>query len=168
MRWLFFDSLLTSCICASSSCYILHVKKQFEALRYTNADLKISLYDCIYIKIIPWRFRILNPKSFPVIYSQNLRNVSLQAYRNHMIRYIVAYFLRKTQTLQENNFLLFPRQSGFLLLQILFRGSLWLINWKSMIVFQRKNQNHKPSLLPNKTDAQHKPKMFCVYKLLQE
>ena len=28
---------------------------------YTNADLKISLYVCVYIKIKSWKFCILNP-----------------------------------------------------------------------------------------------------------
>ena len=29
-------------------------------LMYTNADLKISLFDLLYIKMMPWKFRILN------------------------------------------------------------------------------------------------------------
>ena len=36
--------------------------------RYPNVDLKISLYVRVYIKTIPWKFRILNPKSSRVIY----------------------------------------------------------------------------------------------------
>ena len=36
--------------------------------RYTNADLKISLYVSVHIKTIPWKFRILNPKNSRVIY----------------------------------------------------------------------------------------------------
>ena len=35
--------------------------------RYTNADLKISLYVCVHVKAIPWKFCILNPKSSQVI-----------------------------------------------------------------------------------------------------
>ena len=35
--------------------------------RYTNADLKISLYVCVHIKRIPWKFRILNPQESRVI-----------------------------------------------------------------------------------------------------
>ena len=31
-------------------------------LRYTNADLKISLHVCLDIKTTPWTFRILNPE----------------------------------------------------------------------------------------------------------
>ena len=38
------------------------------SLRYTNADLKISLYVCRHIEIIPSKFRILNPKNCLVIY----------------------------------------------------------------------------------------------------
>ena len=34
---------------------------------YTNADLKISLYVCVHIKKLPWKFRILNPKNSRVI-----------------------------------------------------------------------------------------------------
>ena len=30
--------------------------------RYTNADLKIFSYLCVHIKIMPWKFRILNPR----------------------------------------------------------------------------------------------------------
>ena len=33
-----------------------------------NADLKISLYIQIHIKIIPWKFRILNRKNSRVIH----------------------------------------------------------------------------------------------------
>ena len=29
---------------------------------YTNADLEISLYVCVNVKIIPWKFHILNPR----------------------------------------------------------------------------------------------------------
>ena len=35
--------------------------------RYTNADLEISLYVAIHIKIIFWKFFILNPKNSRVI-----------------------------------------------------------------------------------------------------
>ena len=35
--------------------------------RYTNADLKISLYVCADIKTISWKFRFLNPKNSWVI-----------------------------------------------------------------------------------------------------
>ena len=35
--------------------------------RYTNADLKISLYVCVHLKTRTWKFRILNPKNFWVI-----------------------------------------------------------------------------------------------------
>ena len=33
-----------------------------HALRYINADLKISPYICVHTKIISWKFRILNPR----------------------------------------------------------------------------------------------------------
>ena len=39
-----------------------------KRLRYTNADLKITLYICVHIKLIPRKFRIPNPKSLPVIF----------------------------------------------------------------------------------------------------
>ena len=35
--------------------------------RHTNADLKISIFVPIDVKIIPWKFCILNPKNFGVI-----------------------------------------------------------------------------------------------------
>ena len=35
--------------------------------RYTNADLKISLYICVQIKITTRKFRILNPKNYRII-----------------------------------------------------------------------------------------------------
>ena len=38
-------------------------------LKVHYADLKISLYVCVHVKTIPWQFRILNPKSSPVICS---------------------------------------------------------------------------------------------------
>ena len=34
-----------------------------------NADLKISLYVCVHIKTMLWKFRIPNPKNFRVICS---------------------------------------------------------------------------------------------------
>ena len=34
-----------------------------STLRYSNADLKIFLYVCVYIKKIPCEFCILNPKN---------------------------------------------------------------------------------------------------------
>ena len=40
----------------------------FYHWRYTNADLKISLYVCVYTKITPWKFRILNHKDSWVIH----------------------------------------------------------------------------------------------------
>ena len=39
--------------------------------RYTNADLKISLYVCVRKKTVPWKFRILNPNNSWVIYPWN-------------------------------------------------------------------------------------------------
>ena len=42
----------------------------FSAIRnhfYINADLKISLFVLIHIKVIPWKFWILNPKNSRVI-----------------------------------------------------------------------------------------------------
>ena len=42
--------------------YLLHV----TFWRYTNADLKISLFVLTHIKVIPWKFSILNPKTFRV------------------------------------------------------------------------------------------------------
>ena len=36
--------------------------------RYTHANLKTSLHVIIYIKILPWKFRILNPKNRRVIH----------------------------------------------------------------------------------------------------
>ena len=39
----------------------------FRYYMYTNADLEISLYVCVHIKIIPWKLRIRNPKNSWVI-----------------------------------------------------------------------------------------------------
>ena len=39
----------------------------YNSWRYTKADLKISLYACVHIKAIPWKFRILKPKNSRVI-----------------------------------------------------------------------------------------------------
>ena len=36
-------------------------------LMYTNADLKISLYVCVHIKTIQWKFCMFNPKNSWVI-----------------------------------------------------------------------------------------------------
>ena len=40
-----------------------HSSNTVNNYRYTNADLKISLYVCVHIKLIPWKFRFLNPKN---------------------------------------------------------------------------------------------------------
>ena len=37
-------------------------------LRYTNADMKISLYVLIHIEILPSKFRFLNSKNTQIIY----------------------------------------------------------------------------------------------------
>ena len=41
-------------------------KKLSFLQRYTNADLKISLYVCIQMKVIPWKFHILIPRDSQV------------------------------------------------------------------------------------------------------
>ena len=41
----------------------------YNSWGYTNADLKISLYACVHIKTIPWKFFILKPKNSRVIYA---------------------------------------------------------------------------------------------------
>ena len=40
--------------------------------RYTNADLKTTLYVRVRIKNVPWKFSILNPMNSRVIYPSNL------------------------------------------------------------------------------------------------
>ena len=44
-----------------------------------------SLYARVQIKMIPWKFHILNPKNSWVIYPWSLWNVCLQKYRNNRI-----------------------------------------------------------------------------------
>ena len=44
--------------------------------RYFNADLKISLYIWVLMKMIPRKFRILNPKNFSVVSVSSLKNIS--------------------------------------------------------------------------------------------
>ena len=39
-----------------------------NAERYTNADLKISVYVCVHVKIIPPKFRILNQNNSGDVY----------------------------------------------------------------------------------------------------
>ena len=39
----------------------------YNKLKIHYADMKIFLYVCVYIKTIPWKFRILNPKNSRVI-----------------------------------------------------------------------------------------------------
>ena len=75
--------------------------------RYTNADLKISLYVCVRIKGIPCKFCVLNPKSFRIIYPLSLQNICLQTYRNKKIGKKLTYFLRKMQTARVNNSIIF-------------------------------------------------------------
>ena len=60
-----------------SSVYIKILRNIFCRLevwcfqRYTNADLKLSSYVRVPMKIIPWKFRILNRKNSRVIYLQS-------------------------------------------------------------------------------------------------
>ena len=49
------------------------------------------------------RVRILTPFNFGDMPTLDIRNVCLQIYRNNRIRWKVAYFLRKIQTLHGNN-----------------------------------------------------------------
>ena len=56
-----------------------------KASRYTNADLKISLYDRVHMKIIHWKCGILNPKNFHTISPNSSQNVCLQTYTNNRI-----------------------------------------------------------------------------------
>ena len=39
----------------------------YSSSRYTNADLKISLYVCVHIDAIPWKIHILKPENSRVI-----------------------------------------------------------------------------------------------------
>ena len=53
-------------------CILFHLKSPFSFSRYLNFSLKGTLMQIwkspfIYIKTIPWKFRILNPKNCPVI-----------------------------------------------------------------------------------------------------
>ena len=46
------------------SMFNVHVDKNLAiSYRYTGVGWEISLYVCVYIKVIPWKFRILNPKN---------------------------------------------------------------------------------------------------------
>ena len=54
--------------------------------RYTNADLKISLYVLIYIKIISWNCFIRNPKNYRVIHPGIL-------YFSWNLAYFLSYFI---------------------------------------------------------------------------
>ena len=60
--------------------------RNFLPLKLINAGLKISTYILIYIKMISWKFRIINPKNSWAIHPQRLRKVCLQTYRNNRIR----------------------------------------------------------------------------------
>ena len=57
----------------------------FRVYRYFNADLKMSPYVRVHIKILSRKFRILNARDSRVIYPHSLRNVCLQTYRNNRI-----------------------------------------------------------------------------------
>ena len=50
----------------------LTLKIEYLYVEDRGADLKISLYVCIHVKTIPWKFRILNPKNSRVIYPWSL------------------------------------------------------------------------------------------------
>ena len=43
-------------------------ENNFSPERYTNADLKISVYVRVHMKTIPWKFHILDPKSSRVMF----------------------------------------------------------------------------------------------------
>ena len=48
------------------------IKNSKQKFKYLNADLKISLYVWIRLKIISWKFCILNPYKSRVIYPRSL------------------------------------------------------------------------------------------------
>ena len=51
-------------VCFSNAKFLLH----FTVFKGTlSADLKICLKVCVHMKIIPWKFRIFNPKNSRVI-----------------------------------------------------------------------------------------------------
>ena len=48
---------------------VLFINRKYNrnCSRYTNADLKISLYVWVHIKTVTWKFRILNPRNSGII-----------------------------------------------------------------------------------------------------
>ena len=62
-RWVSTIFRLSNMHACISSYWVLWV----SPWRYTNADLKISLYFRVHIKMIPWKFCILTPKNTLVI-----------------------------------------------------------------------------------------------------
>ena len=52
--------------------FITSFKTALKLERYTNADLKISLYAWLHIKTVPWKFRNLKPKNSRVNYMWRL------------------------------------------------------------------------------------------------
>ena len=65
--------------------------------RYTNAALKISLYVQVHIKITPWKFHILDPKYFPVIYPWSLHfSYKIGYFWTCSIVYVCKQFLECT------------------------------------------------------------------------
>ena len=71
-------------ICKQST---LHFR-QSPNQRYTNADPKIYRYLCLHIKLISWRFRIIEAVTFWVMRTRDIRNVSLQTCGNNKIKYV--------------------------------------------------------------------------------
>ena len=79
-------TLKWSQICMKKSTYEYKLKIIFRWLKISPdkfADLKIRVR--VHIKIILWKFRILNPRNSRVVYPESLRNVYLQTYKNKRI-----------------------------------------------------------------------------------
>ena len=74
---------------------------------YTNADLKTYQYLHLHMKITFRRFHIETPFTFWDRRTWYMWKVCLQTFRNNIIRWKLACFLRNLQTLRANNSVIF-------------------------------------------------------------
>ena len=88
---------------------LMSMSGDIEYIKYiTHANLNISLYVLIYIKMLPWKFRILNPKNRRVIhpYSSYISSKagSFLTYSTFSVLFVNKHFANFTDKWFKNSY----------------------------------------------------------------
>ena len=90
-------------------CFVNEHIRRHEYIKYiTHANFNISLYVLIYIKMLPWKFRILNPKNRRVIhpYSSYISSKagSFLTYSTFSVLFVNKHFANFTDKWFKNSY----------------------------------------------------------------